>query len=430
MTAPNDRPWQAIRADFPALCGGVTVHGRPLVYLDSASTAQKPQAVLDALLGVYVRGCANIHRGVHTLSQQATDQYEAVREKVRRFLRAPAAAEVIFTRGTTEAINLLAGTLGRANVTAGDEVLVSGLEHHSNLVPWQRLCADVRAQLRVLPLDANGAVDLNRAAGCFSERTRIMSISHASNALGCVLPLRELIALARRHAPRALIVIDGAQAVPHLPVDVGALDCDFYCFSAHKAYGPTGAGALWGRAALLDALPPWQSGGDMVLSVSLQQTLYQAPPQRFEAGTPPIADVIAMGAALDYLSSLDIGRLAAEEADLRRYGVDRLSRIEGVRVLGGAGSASADADGVTHVPVISFLVDGIHPHDVGTALDFEGVAVRTGHHCAQPLMQHLGITGTVRASLGCYSSRADLDALASALDAVQRMFRTAAAPVG
>lgn len=404
-----------LRADFPAL--QQKVHGRPWVYLDSASTAQKPQVVLDTLQRAYVDLCANIHRGVHQKSQQASDAYEAVREKVRRFLNAPHAAEVVFTRGTTEAVNLLAQTLGQSQVQSGDEVLVSGLEHHSNLVPWQRLCEERRAALRVLPLATDGAIAAERLPELLSERTRIVALSHASNVLGCIVPVAALVSEVRRRAPHAVVLVDGAQAVPHLPVDVQALGCDAYCFSGHKLYGPTGAGVLWGRRALLDALPPWQSGGDMVLSVAFDQTLYQDVPHKFEAGTPAIAEVIALGAALDYLSAIDRPALLAYESKLRAFAVAGLQQIDGVRVLGG------HATDASHVPVISFVVPGVHPHDLGTALDFEGVAVRTGHHCAQPLMAHLGIVGTVRASLGCYTNHADLQALASAVEQALHLFR-------
>lgn len=405
----------SLRAEFPGLQG--QVHGHPLVYLDSASTTQKPQAVLRALHAAYVDQCANIHRGVHSRSQQASATYEAVREKVRRFLHAPQAAEVVFTRGTTESLNLLAYTLGSTRLGPGDEVVVSGSEHHSNIVPWQRQCTDRRAALRVLPLLPDGRIDLDRVAQVLGPRTQVVAISHAGNALGHVVPLVPLIAQVRRHAPQAVVVVDGAQAVPHLAVDVQALDCDFYCFSAHKLYGPTGAGVLWGRRALLDALPPWQSGGDMVLSVRFEETQYQDTPHKFEAGTPAISEVIGLGAALDFLANWDLAGLSAHEAALRAHGVDLLQRIDGVRVLGGPASPGS------HVPVLSFVVPGVHPHDLGTALDYAGVAVRTGHHCAQPLMAHLGIAGTVRASLGCYSSADDLQALADALDQSLRLFR-------
>lgn len=415
-SAPRSSPaWLRLRADFPGL--NQVVHGRPLIYLDSASTTQKPQPVLDALLRAYVQDCANIHRGVHTLSQRATAQYEAVRETLRRFLHAPRADEVIFTRGTTESINLLAHSLGRTRVSAGDEVLLSGLEHHSNLVPWQRLCAERQAQLRVWPLALPVSEMLATLPQVLSPRTRIVALTHASNVIGVILPIAEAIALVRRHAPQAVVIVDGAQAVPHLPVDVAALDCDFYCFSGHKLYGPSGAGVLWGRGALLADLPPYQSGGDMVLSVTIEHTQYQDPPQRFEAGTPAIAEVIALGAAIDYLSALDRPALFAHESALRSYAVSLLQAIPGVTVFGGPMTADS------HVPVISFTVAGVHPHDLGTALDFAGIATRSGHHCAQPLLAQLGVAATVRASLGCYNTADDLQALAHELSSCLALFR-------
>lgn len=407
--------WADLRADFPGL--HQTVHGRPLVYLDNASTTQKPRQVLDALLSAYVEDCANIHRGVHTLSQRATSRYEAVRETVRRFLNAPRADEVIFTRGTTEAINLLAHSLGHSRVERGDEVLISAFEHHSNLVPWQRLCDERGASLRVLPLALPAERMLQDLPAYLSPRTRIVALGQASNAIGTILPIAQAIAIVRRVAPPAVVVIDGAQAVPHLPVDVQALDCDFYAFSGHKLYGPTGVGVLWGRAALLAELPPWQSGGDMVLSVTLERTQLQAPPHKFEAGTPPIAEVIGLGAAIDYLCALDRPALFAHEAALRADAVDRLCRLPGVTILGGPASPQS------HVPVVSFTVAGVHPHDLGTALDFAGIAVRSGHHCAQPLLAQLGVSATVRVSLGLYNTAAELQTLAAELTACLTLFR-------
>jgi len=407
--------WADLRADFPGL--HQTVHGRPLVYLDNASTTQKPRPVLDALLSAYVEDCANIHRGVHTLSQRATHRYEAVRETVRRFLNAPSADEVIFTRGTTEAINLLAHSLGHSRVERGDEVLISAFEHHSNLVPWQRLCDERGARLRVLPLALPVQRMLQDLPAYLSPRTRIVALSQASNAIGTILPIAEAIAIVRRTAPPAVVVVDGAQAVPHLPVDVQALDCDFYAFSGHKLYGPTGVGVLWGRAALLAELPPWQSGGDMVLSVTLERTQLQAPPHKFEAGTPPIAEVIGLGAAIDYFCALDRPALFAHEAALRADVVERLCRLPGVTLLGGPASPQS------HVPVVSFTVSGVHPHDLGTALDFAGIAVRSGHHCAQPLLAQLGVSATVRVSLGLYNTAAELETLATELAACMTLFR-------
>lgn len=402
-----------IREDFPGLAQ--EVRGHALVYLDSASTAQKPRAVLAALQHAYTFECANIHRGVHWLSQLATERYEAVRGKVARFVGAGSREEVVFTRGTTEAINLLAHGLG-AQLSAGDEVVVSGLEHHSNFVPWQMLCERRQAQLRLIPLDEHGQLRLEALPGLLGPRTRIVSLSHASNALGHVVPVAEVVRQVRRLAPAARVVVDGAQAVPHLRVDVGALGCDFYCFSGHKLFGPTGVGALWGRAELLAELPPWQGGGDMIQSVStvVGQTLYRESPYRFEAGTPPIAEVIGLGAAIDYLESIGLDAIARHEAELRAHAVAVLGAVPGLRLLGGPGAAK--------VPVVSFELAGVHPHDVGTALDFEGIAVRTGHHCAQPLMEHLGVPGTVRASLALYNTKAELDALAGALRRVRGLF--------
>lgn len=406
-------PVERIRRDFPALAQ--QVNGRPLIYLDSASTAQKPRAVIEALLGYYQRDCANIHRGVHTLSQRATAAYEAVREKVAAFLGAGSPQEIVFTRGTTEALNLLAHGLGRLGLGEGDEVLVSGLEHHSNIVPWQLVCKERGARLRVIPLDADGRPRLAALTdGLLGPRTRIVSLSHAGNALGTIVPIAELAARAK--AVGALVIVDGAQAAPHLPVDVAELGCDFYCFSGHKLYGPTGVGALWGRAELLAKLPPWQGGGDMILSVAFSHSEYQEPPQRFEAGTPPIAEVIGLGAAIDYLEALGRPAIARYEAGLYAHGRAALSRVPGVRIYGGETTSGEQ------VPVLSFSVAAIHPHDVGSVLDQQGIAVRTGHHCAEPLMRHLGVPGTVRASLAFYNTTDELDALAAGLGEVVRLF--------
>lgn len=399
------------REDFPGLAQ--EVRGRPLIYLDSASTAQKPRAVLDALLHAYTFECANIHRGVHHLSQLATEHFEAVRGKVRRLLGAGSASEIVFTRGTTEAINLLAHGLGQ-RVGAGDEVLVSELEHHSNFVPWQMLCEARKARLRVIPLDSDGGLRLRAMSALLSDKTRIVAVSHASNALGSVVPVAELTATVRRLAPGAVVVVDGAQAVPHLRVNVTELGCDFYCFSGHKLFGPTGVGALWGRAELLEAMPPWQGGGDMIQSVSIEGSLYRESPHRFEAGTPPIAEVIGLGAAIDYVEAVGLDAIARYEAELRAHAVAVLSTVPGLMLLGGSAGEK--------VPVVSFSLAGIHPHDVGTALDAEGIAVRTGHHCAQPLMQHLRLPGTVRASMAFYNTRAELDALAAGLLRVRELF--------
>jgi cysteine desulfurase/selenocysteine lyase len=400
-----------VRADFPALAQ--TVHGRPLVYLDSASTAQKPRAVIDATLAMYAEVCANVHRGVHALSAAATELYEAARENVRRFLGAEDAREIVFTRGTTEAINLVAQSFGRTAMGPGDEVLVSVLEHHSNLVPWQMLCEARGAVLRAIPLDDEGRIDLARFEEALSPRTRIVAVSHVSNALGTVTPVREIARMAR--ARGAAVIVDGAQAAPHLPVDVRAIGCDFYCFSAHKLYGPTGVGVLWGRRDRLEAMPPWQGGGDMILSVSFARTLYAEPPHRFEAGTPDIAGVVGLGAAIDYVEALGIDAIAAREDDLLAYGTRALAAVPGLRLLGPRGEGERAA-------ILSFVLPGVHPHDAGTLLDHRGIAVRTGHHCAEPLMEHLGVPGTVRASLAFYNTHAELDALAEALAFVVETF--------
>ena len=391
----------AIRAQFPAFAR--VIHGQPLVYLDSASTTQKPRAVIEAMTRA-LEATANIHRGVHTLSVEATEAYERVRAKAARLLGASDPREIIFTRGTTEALNLVAQSYGRQNVGPGDEIIVTELEHHSNLVPWQMLAAERGAKLRVLPIDARGDVELGRLEELLNQRTRIVAVAHVSNSLGTVLPVAEIARRAR--AAGAITVVDGAQAVPHGPVDVAALGCDFYAFSGHKLYGPTGAGVLWGRRALLEAMPPWQGGGDMILSVTFEETTYNDVPHKFEAGTPDILSVIGMGAAIDWFLSLDPARVAAREAELLAYATEIIGDVPGVRLVGTAAHKAA---------VVSFNVGDLHPHDIGTALDLEGVAVRTGHHCTQPVMDHFGIDATVRASLGIYTTEDDLDRLGAAL---------------
>ena len=425
----NSDEWvQLVRDDFPALAQ--TVHGRPLVYLDNAATTQKPNQVLAALRGAYEKECANIHRGVHTLSELATERFEAVREKVRRFIGAPNAHEVVFTRGTTESVNLLAQTLGRTRLHAGDEVLVSGLEHHSNLVPWQLICAERGARLRIIPLSPDGQVELEQVDRLLTEKTRIVAISHVGNVLGTVVPVAEITALS--HARGALVAVDGAQAVPHLRINVKALGCDFYSFSGHKLYGPTGVGVLWGRASLLEEMPPWQGGGGMALSVSAESTVFREIPYKFEAGTPPIAQVIGLGAALDYIQDCGRSAIASHEAYLYAHAVRVFAELTeecGLRLLGSAGSPAAPSPAEPTsrrppvVPVLSFVVPGVHPHDLATALDLEGIAVRAGQHCAQPLLQHLGIAATVRASLACYNTVAELDAMAIAIAQAARLFR-------
>jgi cysteine desulfurase/selenocysteine lyase len=399
-----------VRLQFPVL--KEIVHGRPLVYLDSAASAQKPQAVIDAERHVYEHAYANIHRGVHHLSMVATEAYEKARQTVQRFLGAADRREIVLLRGTTEAINLVAQSYGRKHVAAGDEVLITALEHHSNIVPWQLLCEEKKAALRVAPIDDDGVVDMAAFERLLSPRTRIVSIAHVSNALGTVNPVRRMTELA--HAGGAVVVVDGAQAAPHVAVDVPAIGCDFYAFSGHKVYGPSGVGALYGKAALLDAMPPWQGGGDMIASVSFEKTTWNELPYKFEAGTPNIAGGIALGAAIEWMEGIGKDAIEAHEADLLGYGTEVLRAIPGLRIVGTAKEKAG---------VLSFVLDGIHPHDVGTILDYEGIAVRTGHHCAQPVMTRFGIPATTRASLACFNTRGELDTLARGIRKVQELFK-------
>jgi cysteine desulfurase/selenocysteine lyase len=399
----------AVRRDFPIL--GTTVHGKPLVYLDNAASAQKPRAVIEAERRLYEEYYSNIHRGVHQLSVRSTEAYEAARARVQRFLGAREAREIVFTRGTTEAVNLVAQTLGRSRVREGDEVLITGLEHHSNIVPWQMLCEEKGARLRVAPITDAGEVDLEAFARLLGERTRIVSVAHVSNALGTVNPVRRMVELA--HARGVPIFIDGAQGAPHLPLDVRELDCDFYAFSGHKLYGPSGIGVLYGKAALLEAVPPYQGGGDMIASVTFEKTTYNVIPHKFEAGTPNIAGAVGLGAAIDYLNGLGLPSVASHEDELLAYATRALSEVPGLRIIGTAREK---------VAVISFVLDGIHPHDVGTVLDHEGIAVRTGHHCAQPVMERFGLPATARASLGCFNGSEDIDALVRGVHRVREFF--------
>ncbi len=401
---------EALRREFPIL--RETVHDRPLVYLDSAASAQKPQAVIDAEREVYERYYANIHRGVHRLSTLATEAYEKARGTARRFLNAAESREVVFVRGTTEAINLVAQSYGRRHVGSGDEVLITALEHHSNIVPWQLLCEERGARLTVAPIDDSGTVEMGAFERLLTPRTRIVSIAHVSNALGTVNPVERMGELA--HAAGAVVLVDGAQAAPHMAVDVRAIGCDFYAFSGHKVYGPSGIGVLYGRAALLEAMPPWQGGGDMIASVTFEKSTWNELPYKFEAGTPNIAATIGLGAALDWLGAKGLPAIAAHEHELLRYGTRLLSGIPGLRLVGTAAHKAG---------VLSFVLDGVHPHDVGTILDYEGVAVRTGHHCAQPVMDRFGIPATTRASLACFNTREDLDALARGVRKVQELFK-------
>ena len=400
---------QKVRADFPILRS--TAHGKPLVYLDSANTSQKPTQVIEAEREVYETYYANVHRGVYQLSARAEEAFEGARVKVQRFLGAPEKREVVFVRGTTEAINLVAQTYGRANVKAGDEVLITAMEHHSNIVPWQILCEQTGGVLKVAPINDRGEVVLEEMQGLMGPRTRLVSIGHVSNALGTVNPVKQIADMA--HAAGAPLLVDGAQGAPHLPLDVQALGCDFYAFSGHKAFGPSGIGALWGRAALLEAMPPWQGGGDMILSVTFEKTTYNHIPYKFEAGTPHIAGVIGLGAAIDYLTGIGMDRVAAHEDDLLRYGTEALESVPGLRMIGTARHKAG---------VLGFVMEGVHPHDVGTVLDYEGIAIRTGHHCAQPVMKRFDVPATSRASLALYNTREDLDALVRGLHKVREMF--------
>lgn len=401
----------AIRAGFPILA--TKVHGKPLIYLDSAASAQKPRVVIDAERRVYEEVYANVHRGVHDLSMRASDAYEAVRGKAARFIGAATFKEVIFLRGTTEAINLVAQTYGRVNVSEGDEILITALEHHANIVPWQMLCEEKRAKLVVAPINDAGEVEMSAFEGLLSDRTRIVAVAHVSNALGTINDVATMTSLVREHARNAVVLVDGAQGVPHMKIDVRALGCDFYCFSAHKMYGPSGMGVLWGRKALLDAMPPWQGGGDMILSVTFEKTTYNEAPFKFEAGTPNIAGTVAFGAAIDYLMDLGLSSVQAAENDLLEYGTAALSAMTGVRLIGTAAHKAS---------VLSFVLEGVHPHDAGSILDYEGVAVRTGHHCAQPVMDRFKVPATIRASLGVYNTREDIDVLVRGIKKVQEMF--------
>ncbi len=400
---------EAVRRDFPIL--HQQVYGRPLVYLDNAATAQKPRAVIEAVSNYYLTDNANIHRGVHSLSERSTAAYEHSREAVRRFLNAREAREIVFVRGTTEAINLVAQAYARPLLRPGDEIVVSILEHHSNFVPWKMACEATGARLRVVPMTDAGELLLDEYERLLSDRTRLVAIGHVSNALGTINPVAEIVRIA--HARRIPVLLDGAQAVPHMRVDVRALDCDFYAFSGHKLFGPTGIGVLYGKADLMERMPPWQGGGDMISSVTLDEVRYKTPPAKFEAGTPDIAGAIGLSAAIEYLERLDAEAAAAHEAALTRYAEQRLSEFDDVTVLGRAREKAG---------IVSFVMTSAHPHDIGTVLDREGVAIRTGHHCCQPLMHRLGVPATARASFAFYNTREDVDALVDALGRVREMF--------
>ncbi|MGO9010929.1 MAG: SufS family cysteine desulfurase [Bryobacteraceae bacterium] len=400
---------ESIREDFPVL--KQTIHGKPLVYLDNAATAQKPYAVIEAIRKFHEVDCANIHRGVHELSQRSTAAYEATRAKMKRFLNARSKSELIFVRGTTEGINLVASSWGHKNVREGDEIVISGMEHHSNIVPWQMLCEAAGAKLRVIPIDDRGELILEEYARLLNPRTRMVAVAHVSNALGTINSVKEIVAMA--HRAGALALVDGAQAAPHLKVDVQALDADFYALSGHKMVGPTGIGILYGKSKLLNAMPPYQGGGDMIKTVTFEKTTYADLPYKFEAGTPNIAGGIGLGAAVDYLGRIGLDRIAAYEHELLVYGTQALAEIPGLRIIGTAREKAA---------VLSFVIDGIHPHDIGTVLDRLGIAVRTGHHCAQPVMDRFGVPATTRASLAFYNTTREIDALAAGLRKVKEIF--------
>jgi cysteine desulfurase / selenocysteine lyase len=400
---------EKIREDFPVL--KQTIHGRPLVYLDSAATAQKPFAVIDAIRKFHEVDCANIHRGVHELSQRSTAAYEETRSKAKRFLNARSKNEIIFVRGTTEGINLVASSWGRKNVREGDEIVISAMEHHSNIVPWQMLCEEKGARLRVIPMNDRGELILEAYETLLNPRTRLVAFGHVSNALGTINPAREIIEMA--HRAGALTLVDGAQAAPHMKVDVQALDSDFYTFSGHKVFGPTGIGVLHGKTKLLNAMPPYQGGGDMIRTVTFEKTTYNDLPYKFEAGTPNIAGGIGLGAAIDYVNHIGLDKIAAYEHELLVYGTEALEQIPGLRMIGTAREKAA---------VLSFVMEGIHPHDIGTVLDRQGIAVRTGHHCAQPVMDWFHIPATTRASLAFYNTPAEIDALAAGLKKVKEVF--------
>ena len=391
-----------IKRDFPIL--QERVHGRPLVWLDNAATTQKPQAVIDRLAYFYAHENSNVHRAAHTLAARATDAYEAAREKVARFVKAPSPKQIVWARGTTEAINLVAQSWGRRNVGPGDEIVLTWLEHHANIVPWQQLASEKGARLRVAPVNDRGEVILEEYEKLLGPRTKIVSLTQVSNALGTITPAQEMVAMAHRHGARVLV--DGAQAVSHMPVDVQALDCDFYCFSGHKVFGPTGIGALFGKADVLETMPPWQGGGNMIQDVTFEKTVYQAPPWRFEAGTGNIADAVGLGAAIDYVSAIGLESVSRYEHELLVYATDKLARVPGLTMIGTAAEKAG---------VLSFVLDGVRTEDVGGILDQEGIAVRSGHHCAQPILRRFGLEATVRASLAPYNTCEDIDALVAAL---------------
>jgi cysteine desulfurase/selenocysteine lyase len=408
--AAANRPLEveAVRRDFPVLAR--EVNGKPLCYLDNAASSQRPRQVIDAISNYYQQSHANVHRGVHRLSQEATDLFEGARETLRRFINAGSTREIIFVRGTTEAVNLVAQSYARPRLQPGDEIIISWLEHHANIVPWQMVCEQTGAKLRVIPITRSGEVDFEAFLGLLNDRTRLLALAHVSNALGTVVPVTKYVREAQRRG--IPVLLDGAQAVPHMSVDVQALDCDFYCFSGHKMCGPTGIGVLYGRESLLEAMPPWQGGGDMILAVNFERTVYNELPYKFEAGTPHIAGAIGLARAVDYLEALGLERIAAAEHGLLEYATERLRGIPGLTIVGTAADKAA---------VVSFTVERVHPHDLGTIVDAEGVAIRTGHHCAMPVMEFFGVAATARASFAFYNTRAEVDRLVDALQIAREM---------
>ncbi|MSS76418.1 MAG: cysteine desulfurase [Methyloglobulus sp.] len=402
-------PIDKIRADFPILAE--KIRNKPLVYLDNGASCQKPNAVIDSISHVYRHEYANIHRGVHTLSVRATDKFEAAREKVRGFINAANANEIIFVRGATEAINLIAQTYGKANIKAGDEIVITAMEHHSNIVPWQMLCEQTGAVLKVAPMNVKGELIYDDFVALLNNKTRLVAVTHMSNALGTINPVERIIAAA--HARNIPVMLDGAQAIPHLAVDVQALDCDFYVFSGHKLYGPSGIGVMYGKQTLLEAMPPYQGGGDMIKTVSFEKSTYAGLPHKFEAGTPSIADVIGLGAAIDYINEIGMANIASYEAELLSYATEQAKQIKGLRIIGEAQDKGA---------ILSFVLDKIHPHDIGTMLDSLGIAIRAGHHCAMPVMDFYGVPATARASFAMYNTRQEIDVLMQGITSLIEVF--------
>ena len=400
---------EKIRQDFPIL--HQEINGKPLVYLDNAATSQKPKQVIEALDNYYQQDNANIHRGVHTLSERATADYEQARGKVRDFINASSEKEIIFVRGATEGINLIAQSYGRTNLKPGDEIIISTMEHHSNIVPWQLLCEQTGAVLKIIPINDDGELIMEEFEKLLGPKTKIVSVVHISNALGTINPVQHIIDRAHEH--NAVAIIDGAQAAPHADVDVQALDCDFYVFSGHKLFGPTGIGVLYGKTHLLETMPPWQGGGDMIKMVSFEETMYADLPYKFEAGTPHIAGVIGLGAAIDYVNTIGLDVIAAYEHDLLEYATAKASGVEGLRLIGTAKKK---------VSILSFIMEGVHPHDIGTILDHEGVAIRTGHHCAMPVMTHFNVPATARASFAFYNTFEEVDRLIEAMEKAREVF--------